>query len=102
MINLHPGQQSGPDIETDKFVIVNNVFDEAAINIKNSGESVGAVAFVINAVIPNRKGLGAGLVINNASPGIFPGRLIKMSVNDECGRHTSPSAQTHSQKVRPL
>src|ERR1700677_390351 len=102
MINRHPGQKRGADVKADVSVIVNDVFNEAAFNIKNPGESVGTVAFVINPVIPIGKGLGAGLVIITAGPGIFPWWLIKMSMNNQCGRHKSPSGKTHTQKVRPL
>ncbi len=87
MVFFHPRKEGRPEIETDGFIIVENAFDAPTLEVKHPGESVGAVAFVIDAVVPIGKRLGAGLVVNDAGPGVFPGGLVEMSMNDESGSH---------------
>jgi hypothetical protein len=50
--------------------------------VKDPGATVGGIAFHANAAIPIMEGMGAGFFLNLLNPGILPGRLIKMAVND--------------------
>ena len=89
MVNLHPGEKCGAHVEAEELVIIGDVLNAVATQVENPGESVGAVALIIDPVIPIGKRLGAGLVVDDPRPGVFPGGLVKMSVNDERSRHVS-------------
>lgn len=73
VVFLHPGKERGAEIEADGLVIVDDSLDPAALQVEYPGECVGAVTLVINAVVPIGERLGAGLVVNDTRPGVFPG-----------------------------
>ena len=89
MVDLHPGKQGGTEIEVEELVIVGDALDAAASQVEDPGEGVGPVALVINPFVPVGERLGAGLVVNDPRPGVFPGGLVKMSMDDQGSRHDS-------------
>ena len=64
-----PGER-GDEVILDQVLLVTD------------GDAVGAIALGGDAGIPVVKGGGAGLHFDLFDPGIFPGRLIKMAVDD--------------------
>ena len=76
-----PTDQGGAEIEADMFVVVDNVQD-AVLAVINPGRGVGAVTFGIDAGVPIVEGMGAGLHLDLLDPGVLPGGLIEMAVDD--------------------
>ena len=76
-----PTDQGGAEIEADMFVVVDNVQD-AVLAVINPGRGVGTVTFGIDAGVPIVEGMGAGLHLDLLDPGVLPGGLIEMAVDD--------------------
>ncbi len=83
---LQPGQQRGPEVEIQVFVIVHQLHG-AAHGIVNAGVGVGNIAFAGYALIPVVIGVSRVNRRDLAGPGILPGWLIKVSVNHQVNRH---------------
>ncbi|MBI4642731.1 MAG: hypothetical protein HY743_03120 [Deltaproteobacteria bacterium] len=64
------------------LIIVDNVKNTALV-VEDAGATVGGIAFDVDAGIPIVVRMGAGLHFYLLNPGVFPGRLIEMAVNDD-------------------
>ena len=84
---LKPGQQRGVDIISYPGIIIGYPVNEATV-IKDPGGSIGLVALIGNTIVPVMPGINRILTFNQARPGIFPRRLVKVSMNADFIRHT--------------
>ncbi len=89
MVFFHPGKECRAEIKAEGLVTIDNAFDSVRLGVEYPGEGVRPVAFVVNPVVPIGKGFGVGLVVDNSRPGVFPGWLVEMSVDNESGWHFS-------------
>jgi hypothetical protein len=78
---LEPADEGGPKIEAQVLIIVDDI-QNPPLPVIDPGGAVGAVAFGGDPGVPVVVGGGAGLHFDLFDPGIFPGRLIKMAVDD--------------------
>ena len=78
---LKPADEGGPEIKTEMLIIVDDIQDPP-LAVVDPGHAVGAIALGGDAGIPVVVRGGAGLHFDLFDPGIFPGRLIKMAVDD--------------------
>src|ERR1019366_3462076 len=76
----HPGEQRGADVEADPRIVVNDACN-AVVRSQDAGSSVGSVTLGGDALIPVMIRIGGFLELDGLEPGIFPGRLIKMTMN---------------------
>jgi hypothetical protein len=84
---LQPGKEGGAEIETDRSIVVEDI-KNLPLLIDDPAISIGAVTLEGDPLIPVVEGMGAFLHFNNSEPGIFPGRLIEVTVNgNECVFH---------------
>jgi hypothetical protein len=78
---FEPGEQRRPKVETQFLIVIDNIQDTTAAVI-NSGAAVGDITLCGNPGIPVMKGAGADLFFDLFDPGIFPGRLVKMAMDN--------------------
>ncbi len=76
-----PTDEGRAEIKAEMPVIVDDIQDPP-LAVVDAGRGVGAVALGGDAGIPVVVGSGAGLHFDLFDPGIFPGRLIKMAMDD--------------------
>jgi len=79
-IGADPSHQGRTHVETHKIVVVDNV-NNTALGAQNTACRIGTITLTSNTVIPVMKGARAGLVLDNASPGVFTRRLVKVTVD---------------------
>jgi hypothetical protein len=77
---LHPTHQRGANVEADVGEVIHDI-NHLALLIQNAGVGIGAIALMVNALIPVVKGRRTGLMFDRPKVRIFARRLIKMSVN---------------------
>src|SRR2546430_1805771 len=77
---FHPRQQSRAEVETDPGVVIDDLRD-ASFGIEYSRSAVGEIAFPRDALVPVVIRTCGVLRLNRFQPGIFPRRLIKMTMN---------------------
>ncbi len=78
---LKPGQQSRSEIKTYIRAVIEESL-AAVFRFAHADESIGSVAFEMNALIPVMERRGAWFRINNSGPGILARWLIEMAVDD--------------------
>ncbi|MGA9565898.1 MAG: hypothetical protein WBS19_10290 [Candidatus Korobacteraceae bacterium] len=81
-----PGEQSGPDVEADAGVIVDDA-DDAVVRSQNAGGGVGSVTLGSNALVPVVVGVSGVLLLDDFEPRVLARRLIKMTVNTKITVH---------------
>ena len=79
-VRANPSHQGRTHVETHKVIVVDNI-DNASVRRKNTACRIGTVTLASNAVVPVVKRACTGLVFDDACPGIFARRLVKMTVN---------------------
>ena len=77
---LHPGQQRGPEVETDAGVVVDDLRD-AVVCVQDPGRAVGRVALRRDTLVPIVIWRGGILEFDRLQPRVFAGRLIEVAVN---------------------
>ena len=82
----HPGEERGPDVEADPFVVVDDVLDAPA-PIQHAGTRVGPVAFGHDPRVPVVERRGALLSLDLPGPGVLAGRLVEVTVDYQMNRH---------------
>jgi hypothetical protein len=80
VVFFHPGQQSGPKIEAYPCIIVDDI-DDILFFIEDPGRGVGGITLGRNTLIPVMIGISGILDLDLSEPGVFPGGLIKMTVD---------------------
>src|SRR5512132_2710554 len=80
VVSFQQREEGWTKVKTDVGVVVDELFPTS--RIKDSNGCIGLVAFGMNALVPIVKRLRARFRINYSRPGIFPRRLVEMSVND--------------------
>ena len=76
---LNPTEKSRAKIKAYFFIIVNETDDSSSV-IKYSCRCIRRVAFTVYSFIPIMIWISGFLSLYTLQPGVFPGRLIKMSV----------------------
>ena len=79
-VRANPTHERGAHVETHVLVVVYYVYN-VAMRAQYTASGIGAIALARDAVVPVVVRARAGLVLDDAGPGIFAGRLVKMSVN---------------------
>ena len=80
-LGLQPAHEGGAEIEADMLVIIDDV-QNAALVVENAGATVGRIAFGVDALVPIVVRMSAALHFDLLDPGVFPGRLIEMAMDD--------------------
>ena len=81
-IFFQPGEQGRPEVEADARIVVHDA-DDLVLAIDNARGAIGRVAFRRDALIPVVVGCRRILGLHRFEPGVFPRRLIKMTVDAE-------------------
>ncbi len=79
-ILFQPGEQGRPEVEADARIVVHDA-DDLVLAIDNARGAIGRIAFRRDAFIPIVVGCRRILGLHRFEPGIFPRRLIKMTVD---------------------
>ena len=79
-VRADPTHQGRTHVETHEVVVVDNI-DNVPVLAQNAACGVRAITFTCNAVVPVVEGPCARLILNDARPGVLPGRLVKMPVD---------------------
>ncbi len=78
-VDLHPRQQSRPEVETDFRIVVYDILNNA-VGIQDPRRRIGSVAFGRYALIPIVIRVCRILDFDYLQPGILPRGLIKVTV----------------------
>jgi len=84
-VAFHPAHQRWPNIKAERLKVVDNLHYFALV-VKNAGERIGAIALLVNALVPVVAGSSTGLALDSIEIRIFAGRLVEMPVH----RHINP------------
>jgi hypothetical protein len=96
-----PCQESGPEIETDLFVIVHKL-DDAALPVQNPGCGIRRIAFRCNPFIPIMIRMGCVLELHSLKPWIFTRGLVEVTVNADVPLHIIPSPLFYNYRYKKL
>jgi hypothetical protein len=77
---LQPGEEGGAEVETDRSIVVGDI-ENLPLLIDDSGIPIGAVALEGDPFIPVVERVSALLPLDGSEPGVFPGRLIEVTVD---------------------
>jgi hypothetical protein len=86
VVLLQPCQKCGPEIETDLCIVIDDI-DDLFVLIENAGCRIWCIAFGSNAFISVVIWIGRILNLDFLKPGVFAGRLVKMTVNTDKTTH---------------
>ena len=82
VVAREPARQGGAKVEGHPCVIVDDGRD-MLLGTENAGISIGAIAFGMNAGIPVQEWRGRRLAWYLVGPGVFPGRLVEVPVDNQ-------------------
>ena len=77
-----PSEKRRPEIETEVRIIVVDV-DDHSFWVKQPRKRVGPVTLVVDAFVPIVIGGRRSLSLDDIEPGVFPRRLVKVSVDND-------------------
>ncbi len=83
---LHPGKQGGSEIEADAGIVVNDL-DDVSLVVEDAGGRVGRITLRRDALVPVVVGVGGILDFHRFQPGVFPRRLIEVTMDAEISFH---------------
>jgi hypothetical protein len=76
---FHPGEECGAEVEAH-FLIVIDDFEDSSVGVEYAGGGVLGVTFGVNSFVPVVVWVGGVLDFDFFQPGIFSGRLVKVTV----------------------
>jgi len=93
LLSSEPGEEGGAGVPADPVQRVHHARDPAP-RIQDPGAHHRPVALVVDPLVPVVPGSGGGLPGHPARPGVLPGRLVEVAVDDQ-------GASGHGERLRP-
>jgi hypothetical protein len=79
-VGLKPAEQRRTEIKADGGIIADDI-EDFPLFVYDTGIGIGTVAFEGDPFVPIMKGVSALLGLNGLKPGVFPRRLIEMTMD---------------------